>query len=83
MHVVVCVTGSHSGTGFLPLKWVVPERPQTVYQLCACKYTSCAPYCDATHVNLPVDVLKRQRQCQGMHIETVKLCTGCGWVPDF
>ncbi|CAF4255968.1 unnamed protein product, partial [Rotaria sordida] len=41
-------TGSHKGTSFRPLKWTVPEHNQTVYLICACKYTRCPPICDAT-----------------------------------
>ncbi len=35
--------GSHKGTGFKPLKWVVPEKQQSIYSVCNCKYTSSPP----------------------------------------
>jgi CDGSH-type Zn-finger protein len=75
--------GSHVGTGFTPLKWIVPDKPQSVYQLCACKYTKSPPYCDGTHVDLPAEILKKQRQCQQHLNGSTKLCTGCGKTPDF
>lgn len=78
------LTGSHKGTGIKPLKWRV-NKAQRLYQICACKYTKDPPYCDATHTNLPTEVLARQKQCQNKtnHDPDTKLCTGCGWVPDF
>ena len=76
-------SGSHIGTGIVPLKWTVPDKPQSLYQLCACKYTKSPPYCDATHVYLPLDVLKRQKDCTNDHKNVTKLCTGCGLVPDW
>ena len=78
-------TGSHAGTGIKPLKWTV-NKEQTMYLLCACKYTRDPPYCDATHTNLPCQVLDRQEKCAKKsvaHKPDNKLCTGCGWVPDF
>lgn len=77
--------GSHKGTGFQPLKWTV-DKTQSLYQICACKYTESPPYCDGTHTNLPCDVIKRQRNCskrESCHQAKHKLCTGCGWIPDF
>ncbi|XP_077976941.1 uncharacterized protein LOC144432573 [Glandiceps talaboti] len=77
--------GSHVGTGFKPIKWEVPAKPQRLYQLCACKYTQKPPYCDATHTYLPMKVIQRQKTCieKGKHSECNKLCNKCGWVPDF
>jgi CDGSH iron-sulfur domain-containing protein 3 len=42
--------GSHQGTPFTPLKFVIDE-PKTV-SLCACKRTATSPYCDGTHRSL-------------------------------
>jgi CDGSH-type Zn-finger protein len=42
--------GSHQGTGFTPLKFVIGE-PKEV-SLCVCKRTGNAPYCDGTHKGL-------------------------------
>ena len=42
--------GSHTGTGFEPLKFTLPA-PQRV-SLCGCKRTKNAPYCDGTHKSL-------------------------------
>lgn len=80
--------GSHSGTGIRPLKWRVPSKQQSVYLICNCKYSKSPPYCDGTHVNLPMEYLSRIEQCETTkdtrHAnENRKLCTGCGWVPDF
>ncbi|XP_033108396.1 CDGSH iron-sulfur domain-containing protein 3, mitochondrial-like isoform X2 [Anneissia japonica] len=76
---------SHKCTGFTPLLWTVPEKQQKLYQICACKYTRKPPYCDGTHVNLPCDVLERQKGCaqQKEHSNCQKLCTSCGFIPDF
>jgi CDGSH-type Zn-finger protein len=81
----VFYTGSHKGTGIKPLKWTV-NKEQRLYQICACKYSQDPPFCDATHTNLPCQVLERQEVCpqrQDNHHSNSKLCTGCGWVPDF
>ncbi len=43
--------GSHKGTGFEPLMFVLPDDEEIL--LCACKRTACAPFCDGTHTNLP------------------------------
>lgn len=75
--------GSHKGTGISPLKWTVPQKGQSLYQLCACKYTKDPPYCDATHVYLPIEVIKRQKECKSSHDKSMKLCTKCGKVPDW
>ncbi|XP_006812323.1 uncharacterized protein LOC102809578 [Saccoglossus kowalevskii] len=75
--------GSHKGTGFRPLKWTVPKKQQTLYQLCACKHTKVPPYCDATHTNLPSTVIARYKGCTQHHGSCNKLCTQCGWVPEF
>ena len=79
------VIGSHQGTGITPLRWEVTKK-QRVHQICACKYTKDPPYCDATHTNLPAQVLQQQEACprqNANHHSNNKLCTGCGWVPDF
>ena len=79
------VIGSHRGTGISPLRWEVTKQ-QRVHQICACKYTKDPPYCDATHTNLPAQVLQQQEACprqNANHHSNNKLCTGCGWVPDF
>ena len=79
------VIGSHRGTGITPLRWEVTKQ-QRVHQICACKYTKDPPYCDATHTNLPAQVLQQQEACpqqNANHHSNNKLCTGCGWVPDF
>ena len=44
--------GSHKGTSFKPLRWVVPGTTvdghhQTMYSLCNCKLTRNPPFCDA------------------------------------
>ncbi|XP_066931762.1 CDGSH iron-sulfur domain-containing protein 3, mitochondrial-like [Clytia hemisphaerica] len=76
--------GSHKGTGISPLKWTVPEnKVQRLFQICNCKYTKAPPFCDATHVYLPLAVKKKQEECSADHSKQVKLCTGCGKVPDW
>lgn len=42
--------GSHEGTGFEPVKFVVEERKR--YALCKCKQTDGDPFCDGTHSKL-------------------------------
>jgi CDGSH-type Zn-finger protein len=42
--------GSHRGTSFTPLKFVVDEAKEV--SLCACKRTHTSPYCDGTHKRL-------------------------------
>ncbi len=42
--------GSHKGTGFDPLQFVL-DQPKHV-ALCQCKHTHTAPFCDGTHVEL-------------------------------
>lgn len=74
--------GSHKGTGIKPLRWTVPKN-QVLFQLCACKYTKDPPYCDASHVYLPLEALKRQRECENEHAKMKKLCTGCGKIPEW
>ena len=39
--------GSHKGTEFTPVKFVIDE-PKKVF-LCGCKRSANAPYCDGTH----------------------------------
>ena len=85
----IIFTGSHVGTGIKPLKWTVP-RQQTLYQVCVCKYSGSKPLCDGSHIHLPLKVLDRQEKCtrEGNHEKNklpaaCRLCTSCGWVPDF
>ena len=61
------------------------NKEQRLYQICACKYTKDPPYCDASHTSLPGEVLKRHENCSNKseHKSDCKLCTGCGWIPDF
>ena len=76
--------GSHSGTGITPLKWTV-EKEQSIYYLCTCKQTKCPPICDGSHTDAPLQVKERQENCarnEG-HVTDCKLCTKCGWVPEF
>ena len=40
--------GSHKGTGFTPLKFMVEVEDPEAY-LCGCKQTGTPPYCDGTH----------------------------------
>eukprot|EP00112_Aurelia_sp_Birch-Aquarium-sp1_P007704 Seg1841.6 transcript_id=Seg1841.6/GoldUCD/mRNA.D3Y31 product="CDGSH iron-sulfur domain-containing protein 3 mitochondrial" protein_id=Seg1841.6/GoldUCD/D3Y31 len=75
--------GSHKGTGFEPLKWTVPTKAQTTYELCACKHTECPPLCDGSHTKVPLEVKKMQRECKDSHEHCMKMCTGCGWRPDW
>ena len=42
--------GTHRGTEFRPVKWIV-EEPTTA-TLCMCKRTGNPPYCDGTHATL-------------------------------
>jgi CDGSH-type Zn-finger protein len=42
--------GSHSGTGFNPVKFTVAQK-ETKY-LCGCKATKNSPFCDGTHSKL-------------------------------
>ena len=82
----ICTSlGNHKGTGFHSLKWTVPTT-QTRHEICNCKHTKSPPYCDGTHTNLPEVVLERQKKCrqkEERHKGDCKLCTNCGWVPDF
>ncbi|TPX39749.1 hypothetical protein SeMB42_g06272 [Synchytrium endobioticum] len=71
---------AHTGTGFKPVKWVVPGtvkdgKPQTLYSLCGCKYTTAPPYCNADHIHLPMQYLKQIRECSEDHEKVIKLCT--------
>lgn len=77
--------GSHKGTGFRSFKWTVPEKRQTIYSICGCKHTKNPPFCDGTHVNLPMELEAKQASCakKDEHPECCKMCTNCGWVPDF
>ncbi|XP_060606364.1 CDGSH iron-sulfur domain-containing protein 3, mitochondrial-like [Ruditapes philippinarum] len=76
--------GSHKDTGIKPLKWTV-DKSQTLFFICACKQTKSPPYCDGNHVNAPAEVENRKKNCSRVdnHVEQCKLCTNCGWVPDF
>ncbi len=42
--------GSHEGTEYLPVEFVITEKKQVA--LCNCKRTKNAPYCDGAHENL-------------------------------
>ena len=42
--------GSHQGTEFLPVKFVVEEKKR--YALCQCKQTDNEPFCDGAHKQL-------------------------------
>ncbi|KAJ3113876.1 hypothetical protein HDU96_002829 [Phlyctochytrium bullatum] len=77
---------SHIGTGFKPLRWVVPGtikdgRAQSMYQICNCKYTKAPPYCDASHTSIPLKYVQAQRECKEDHAAIKKLCTKCGFRP--
>ncbi|ESN98836.1 hypothetical protein HELRODRAFT_188924 [Helobdella robusta] len=77
--------GSHKGTGFSSMPWTVPED-QKEYYICQCKHTKTPPYCDGTHTNLPEGVKERQKNCPNKgtdHKPECKLCTKCGWLPEF
>ena len=80
----VLFAGSHKGTGFQPMKWVVPKTQSTFY-LCACKYTDDPPNCSGHCVDAPLKVLERNENCsfKEKHQQDCKLCTKCGWAPDF
>ncbi|MCK4773265.1 MAG: CDGSH iron-sulfur domain-containing protein [Candidatus Krumholzibacteria bacterium] len=43
--------GSHQGTEFTPLKFVVEEKK--VKAICLCKQTDDEPFCDGSHTSLP------------------------------
>ena len=42
--------GSHEGTEFEPLEFMVDEAKK--YGLCGCKHTRNPPYCDGSHKDL-------------------------------
>ncbi|KAJ3067805.1 hypothetical protein HDU98_008987 [Podochytrium sp. JEL0797] len=79
---------SHKGTNFKPLRWK-PKSEQTIFSICNCKYTSTPPYCDGSHIDLPLKYLKRVKECvksvgdgTGRH-EGVKegtVCEDCGFI---
>jgi len=81
------VPDSHKGTSFRPLKWTVPDKAQTVYLICACKYTRSPPICDATHIGLTCPIREQIEGCplKDKHsiIQDQKLCEQCGFVPDW
>ena len=39
--------GSHRGTGFSPVKTVLPKTQKVAW--CACKHSKTAPFCDGSH----------------------------------
>lgn len=39
--------GSHKGTEFVPMEFVIEEKKQVA--LCQCKHTKTEPYCDGSH----------------------------------
>ena len=76
--------GSHKDTGFSSMPWTVPDD-QANYAICNCKHTKNPPFCDGTHTTLPEMVNGRQKVCKkkDKHNKECKLCTNCGWVPEF
>lgn len=42
--------GSHKGSEFQPLEFVVAEKKQMA--ICSCRHTMNAPFCDGVHKNL-------------------------------
>jgi len=42
--------GSHRGTEFTPLPFLLSEKKRVA--LCQCKHTATAPFCDGTHKRL-------------------------------
>ena len=42
--------GSHKGTEFTPLEFVLTEKKRVA--LCQCKHSANVPYCDGTHSKL-------------------------------
>jgi CDGSH-type Zn-finger protein len=42
--------GSHKGTDFSPMEFVLEEKKRVA--LCQCKHTEKSPFCDGTHKNL-------------------------------
>lgn len=42
--------GSHQGTGFTPLQFLVEGKKKVA--LCQCKHTKNAPFCDGAHTSL-------------------------------
>jgi CDGSH-type Zn-finger protein len=42
--------GSHEGTSFLPMEFIIAEKKQ--YALCNCQRTQDAPHCDGSHENI-------------------------------
>ena len=85
--VFFCFSGSHKGTPFHPLKWTVPEHVQTVYLLCACKYTRHPPICDATHIGLTNTIREQIENCplkqEHSNNRDKKLCEQCGFLSDW
>ena len=81
---MIVFTGSHKGTDIKPLAWKV-TKSQVLHYMCACKQTKNPPYCDGHHVHAPAEVEERINSCarKTSHVSDCKLCTGCGWVPDF
>jgi CDGSH-type Zn-finger protein len=42
--------GSHQGTGFEPVEFILNEKKEVA--LCQCKQTKTRPFCDGTHSTL-------------------------------
>ncbi|MCW2308259.1 CDGSH iron-sulfur domain-containing protein [Rhodobium gokarnense] len=42
--------GSHTGTGFLPVRWKADASGEQYF--CGCKHTRTPPFCDGTHETL-------------------------------
>jgi len=42
--------GSHTGTGFLPVEFVLNAKKKVGF--CTCRRTKKAPYCDGTHAKV-------------------------------
>jgi hypothetical protein len=65
---------SCASTNFKPLPFK-PKRTK-LNTLCMCRYSKAIPYCDGSHINIPVDYITRQRNCTQDH--SVLLCESCG-----
>lgn len=67
---------SCDGTAFKPLEFMVTKN-QAMFSICRCRYSKSLPFCDATHIHLPLEYVKRQEECIENH--NVKLCSNCGF----